>query len=314
MYINITDNEIGDNKASSGQLVHYLEKENRAAAKHDPENEPELWFSNGRTDIWSYEVKMKIDSNIAKLSKNDAKFFLVNINPSQKEIRFLKEQYGEKGAEEKLKEYGEKVMDEYAKNFKRPGINNSKDLVWFGKLERYRNYSHKDKEVKQGLKKKGERKEGEQMHLQIIVSRKDKTNKIKLSPQNKSRGKNEEHSKKLGQFDRVAFKASGETVFDTHFGFDRGLEDSFQYANGMKNGTPGQKVNLETEKIAEQAKRHHEHTAKSLKPELLQPIQATAKGLLEALLIPTRDEAIGGSQPRRKRKKKGQSPEQDLSL
>ncbi len=312
MYINITDKEIAANKGSSRELVHYLEKENRVAAKEQPGKQPEYWFSNDRNDIQFYEVKSAIDSNVAKLGRNDAKFFLVNISPSQKEIRFLKEKYGEKGAEEKLKEYGAKVMDEYAKNFKRPGINSSQDLVWFGKLEHYRYYSYKDKEVRQGLKKNGERKEGEQMHLQIIVSRKDKTNKIKLSPQNKSRGRNEEHSKKVGQFDQVAFKASGETVFDQYFGFDRGLEDSFRYANGQKNGTTPEKIKLGQEKANEQARRQHRETTQQMRPALLQPLQTGTDTLLKALLMPTRDEAGGNLLPRKKRKKKGH--DQDLSL
>jgi hypothetical protein len=44
-----------------------------------------------------------IDNNIAKLGKADAKFFLVNISPSQKEIAFLREQYGDGGVKEQLK-------------------------------------------------------------------------------------------------------------------------------------------------------------------------------------------------------------------
>lgn len=312
MYINITDKEIAQNKGSSRELVYYLEKENRVAAKELVEKQSEQWFSNDRNDIQPYEVKNTIDSNVAKLGRNDAKFFLVNISPSQKELRFLKEKYGEKGAEEKLKEYAVKVMDEYAKNFKRPGIHSSQDLVWFGKLEHYRYYSYRDKEVRQGLKKNGERKEGEQMHLQIIVSRKDKTNKIKLSPQNKSRGRNEEHSKKVGQFDRVAFKASGETVFDQHFGFDRGLEDSFRYANGRKNGDTVQKLRLEVEKAAGLTRRRTTRPQKEARHEQATLIQPPAKGLLETLLMPTRDEAIGNLMPRKKRRKRGH--DQDLSL
>lgn len=136
-------------------------------------------------------------------------------------------------------------MDEYAKNFKRPGINSHKDLVWFGKHENYRYYNHTDKEVKSGAKQKGERKEGRQMHIQIIVSRKDITNTIKLSPQNTSRGKNKEHSLKLGQFDRTAFKQSSEHMFDDYFGFERGLKDTLNYANTMKKGTATQKAQMQ---------------------------------------------------------------------
>lgn len=88
---------------------------------------------------------------------------------------------------------------------------------------------------------------GEQMHVQIIVSRKDITNTIKLSPMNKSRGRNIEHSIKLGQFNRTAFKESGEKLFDQYFGFDRGLKDTFRYANIKKNGTVEQKIELAKE-------------------------------------------------------------------
>jgi hypothetical protein len=91
---------------------------------------------------------------------------------------------------------------------------------------------------------RGERKEGEQMHVQVIVSRKDATNKIKLSPMNTSRGKNVEHSKKMGQFDRVAFKQSGESLFDSKFGFDRQLKETLAYANVQKNGKLVQREQL----------------------------------------------------------------------
>src|SRR5690606_6821264 len=100
------------------------------------------------------------------------------------EIVFLKEKYGESGVKKQLKAYATSVMDEYARNFKRSGIESNKDLLWFGKLENHRYYSHKDPEVKQGHRKRGERKDGEQMHLQVIVSRKDITNTVKLSPMN----------------------------------------------------------------------------------------------------------------------------------
>lgn len=244
MYINITDSITADNKGSSGGLVHYLDKENRL----DQQLQPEHWFNGKDNDVPSYEVRESMDSNIAKLSKVDAKFFLINISPSQKEIAHLKEQYGEDGAKERLKAYTAKIMDEYAKNFKRTGIEGNQDLLWFGKLENHRYYSFKDPEVKQGLKKRGERKDGEQLHVQVIVSRKDITNRIKLSPMNKSRGKNENHSQKMGQFDRSAFKASGEMIFDKIFQFERGLTETYRYANTQKNGSLEQRIALYAEK------------------------------------------------------------------
>lgn len=239
MYINITDSETGNNKGSSAQLINYLEKENRAVSEDSHANE--LWFNTNNREIIQQEVRVRIDNNIGKLGKNDAKFFLVNISPSQKEIAFLKERFGNQGAEEKLKQYAVRVMDAYAHNFKRPGIRDSKDLLWYGKLEFYRYYSFRDPEVEQGTVKLGDRKAGEQLHVQIIVSRKDISNKIKLSPMNNSRGINKEHSQRLGQFDRVAFKGSGELIFDQMFDFDRLLKDTMNYALTMKNGSPEQK-------------------------------------------------------------------------
>lgn len=137
------------------------------------------------------------------------------------------------------------VMDAYAQNFKREGINGHEDLLWFAKLENYRYYSHNDPEVKQGLKRRGDRKEGEQLHVQVIVSRKDATNTVKLSPMNNSRGKNAAHSKKMGQFDRLAFKQCGESLFDSLFEFDRQLKDSLAYANTKKNGSVTERAIME---------------------------------------------------------------------
>lgn len=157
--------------------------------------EEQLWFNGNFADIESYEVRSKLDANIAKLCRDDAKFFLVNISPSQKEIAFLIENYGEEDAKAQLKDFVVAVMDKYAQNFSRDNIASNEDLLWFGKLEHHRYYSFKDNEVKTGQVKAGSVKPGDQWHLQVIVSRKDITNSIKLSPMNKSRGRNVEHSK-----------------------------------------------------------------------------------------------------------------------
>lgn len=261
MYINITDSETGNNKASSGQLVQYLEKENRIPSEDGKEQE--LWFSTGRWDIIPQEVKVRIDNNISKLGKNDAKFFLINISPSQREITYLKEQFGEKGASDRLKEFAMCVMNLYARNFKRTGIESNSDLLWYGKLEYHRYYRHTDVEVTQGLAKQGQIKDGEQMHVQVIVSRKDMTNKIKLSPMNNSKGSNVQHSAKLGQFDRTAFKQSGESLFDEMFSFNRTLKDSMNYALIMKNGSAEQKQQMHQLNIAENS-----HYDDNMKPQL----------------------------------------------
>lgn len=242
MFINISDSKEAANKGSSSGLVHYLEKENR----FDKKNEPEYWFNGRQINIDPYQVMRTIDNNIAKLGRADAKFFLVNISPSQKEIAFLREQYGDDGVKDQLKGFAVRVMDAYAQNFKRENVNSHEDLVWFAKLENYRYYKYNDSEVKQGIKKQGDRKEGEQLHVQVIVSRKDATNMIKLSPMNTSRGRNEEHSKKMGQFDRVAFKQYGESLFDSLFEFDRQLKDTMAYANTKKNGGLIERIQIDS--------------------------------------------------------------------
>lgn len=288
MFINITSSETGNNKGSSGQLVHYLDKENRLF-----DQSPELWFNGDNAEIKSYKVKHALDNNIAKLCRDDSKFFLININPSQKEIAFLKEEFGEENIADFLKEFGIRVMDEYAKNFNRPGIESEKDLLWFGKLENHRYYTHKDAEVKNGEQRRGEPKLGEQMHVQIIVSRKDITNTIKLSPMNKSRGKNLDHSKKLGQFNRVAFKESGEKLFDQYFDFDRGLKDTFRYANIQKNGTVEQKIEIEKEQ--RQQSLHEAEKERAFAPQL------TETEYLEILLREEYHDDSGSMVVRRKR-------------
>ena len=253
MHINITKSETGNNKCSSSQLVAYLEKENRLVERLDNSHRREFWFSNARDDIQPYGVRQSIDNNITKLSRDDAKFFLINISPSEKELRFLKEHFGEGKIKTHLKAYANSVMDAYATNFKRDGVKGNEDLVYYGKVEHCRYYTYKDLEVRKGKAVRGDRKPGEQMHVQIIVSRKDASNTIKLSPLNNSKGKNAAHSQKVGQFDRVAFKQASETLFDQMFGYDREIKESFNYANTLKHGTYEQRATLKEQQREENA-------------------------------------------------------------
>ncbi|MEO6523852.1 MAG: DUF5712 family protein [Mucilaginibacter sp.] len=328
MHINITASETGNNKGSSGALVHYLEKENRLQPENGQAINPEHWFNGKHDDILRQEVRMKIDNNIAKLSKDDAKFFLVNISPSGKELAHLVALYGEQGAKEKLKEFSVNVMDEYAKNFKRPGIESHKDLLWFGKLENYRYYTHKDEAVKQGFKKVGDRKGGRQMHIQVIVSRKDMTNKVKLSPQNNSKGTNKAHSAKLGQFDRMAFKQSGERQFDQVFDFDRGLKDTLTYANTMKNGTAMQKAQMQVlntlsghpvQGLPDMIEHLSHGVAENLFQDIGQMIGATGKAaatLFELLMteVPEAAQPVSPADELKKRKKKKKKQSQSVQI
>jgi len=208
-------------------------------------------------------------------------------------------------------------MDEYARNFKRDGVNSNRDLLWFAKVEDHRYYSHRDEEVKQGIKKRGDRKEGLQRHIQVIVSRKDITGRYKLSPMNSSRGRNVEHSKKMGQFDRVAFKQSGETVFDREFGFDRGLKELFAHANVQKNGDIDQRqqmdILIDSEKGTELDRSFINDLANEVSKDtydnpadLLEVIAKGIGGLLGTLLEPCPPgiNIVPEQEPRKKKKRK----------
>jgi hypothetical protein len=307
MHINITKSETGNNKGSSGQLVAYLEKENRLAEKLD-QQKMEYWFNHERINIQPYEVRQGIDNNVAKLSRDDAKFFLINISPSEKELLYLKEQFGQEGTERYLKAYANQVMDAYAKNFKRDGVNSGKDLVYFGKLEHNRYYTYKDLEVRQGRAKKGDVKPGEQMHVQITVSRKDASNSIKLSPLNNSKGKNAVHSQKVGQFDRVAFKQGAEKLFDQMFSYERSIEESFRYANTLKHGSYEQKLELKAEQRVRQTQK--------MPNVFVQPTQG--KGLFDIVLKDSRQDygvpTVDDGRRKKKKRKRGHDHDQSKGL
>lgn len=236
-HINITSSSSGSNAGSCGQLVEYLEKENNLK----DELKAELWFNQQRDDLRAYEIRQDIDSNTAKLKQTEAKFYLVNISPSQKELNHIGND------PQKLKEYARSVMAEYAANFQK-GLGPD-DVKWYGKVEYNRGYKWTDPEVKQGLTQRGELKAGPQMHVQIIVSRKDSDNRRLLSPMTNHRGqgKSPEHSQQFGGFNRVAFKERSEAAFDRQLSYERPLEESFRYQNTMSNGTTQERVNMTLE-------------------------------------------------------------------
>lgn len=238
-HINITTSAtarrtVGSNAGSCGGLVDYLEKENRLKAL----SEQEYWFNQQRDDVRPHEVRQEIDANTAKLKKTEAKFYLINISPSQQELQHLGND------PQKLKAYARGVMAEYAANFQK-GLG-ADDVKWYGKVEYQRAYKWTDAAVREGIKQRGEEKAGLQMHVQIIVSRKDMQNQRLLSPltNHRGQGKSPEHGQKFGQFNRVAFKERSEAVFDQQTGYRRELAESFRYQNTMSNGTTQERVSM----------------------------------------------------------------------
>lgn len=243
-HVNITASETGGNTGSCGQLTDYLEKENQKLGKN------ELWFDQARDDIGPDQVKSGIDNNVAKLKKTEAKFYLININPSGKELDHIG------GNPQKLKAYAREVMKEYAENFNK-GLS-EKDIKYYGKIEYNRYYTHEDPEVKRGIRRRGEIKEGNQMHAQLIVSRKTADNGRLISPMTNHRGTNSEHSQKYGQFDRLSFTERCETAFDRTFSYQRELTETFKYRKVMLNGSAMERADMIVAERSHQAKQAKE--------------------------------------------------------
>lgn len=100
-------------------------------------------------------------------------------------------------------------------------------------LERTAPHQQNGKRIIQGMKK-----EGNQSHIHIIVSRKDTTNSISLSPGSKYKASEVKMYGKIIKrgFDRDAFFSKVEKTFDSTFGYKRNYAESYQSKkNFIKN-------------------------------------------------------------------------------
>lgn len=186
MYIKI--NISGENKGSVYHLADYLEKD-----------ESTTFLDKDGREVTPEEVISGINGNTQGLGREDAKFYMLSINPSTDELNFIKE--GEAvdsfdklkpeeiaKLDECMKSYVQRVMDNYAMNFNRKNVLGREDLAYYVKIERERHYQHLDKEVVSGCKRPGDKKEGLNIHAHVIVSRKSRTG-AKLSPNTRFRNK-----------------------------------------------------------------------------------------------------------------------------
>ena len=81
------------------------------------------------------------------------------------------------------------------------------------------------------------------MHCHLIVSRKDQSNKVKISPLTNHR--NTKKGAIKGGFDRTNLFLQTEKGFDKLFGYNRQPTESFEYYNTMKNGSISEQINLQ---------------------------------------------------------------------
>ena len=129
-----------------------------------------------------------------------------------------------------MKHYIREVfIPEYAKNFNK-GLSEA-DIKFYGKIHFDRKSS--DNELN--------------MHCHLIVSRKDQTNKKKLSPL--TNHKNTKSGIIKGGFDRVNLFQQVEQGFDKLFCYERQQTESFNYHNTIKNGTISEQFKQQKQEI-----------------------------------------------------------------
>ena len=201
-----------NNAGSSRQLANYLEHEDLERMEKGIYTEG--FFNLTEDNVYKSKVIKDIDSNIGQLLKTDAKFYAIHVSPSGNELRAMGNTEQEKA--EAMKRYIREVfIPEYAKNFNK--ILSASDIKFYGKIHFDR--SRSDNELN--------------MHCHLVVSRKDQSNKKKLSPL--TNHKNTKNGVIKGGFDRVNLFQQVEQGFDKLFSYDRQQSESFDYHNTMKN-------------------------------------------------------------------------------
>ncbi len=203
-----------NNAGSSSQLTSYMEHEDLERMEKGIYTDG--FFNLTDDNIYKSKVIKDIDSNIGQLLKTDAKFFAIHVSPSEKELRAMGNTEQEKA--EAMKRYIKEVfIPEYAKNFNKEL--SASDIKFYGKIHFDRSRSNNELN----------------MHCHLIVSRKDQTNKKKLSPL--TNHKNTKNGVIIGGFDRVNLFQQAEQGFDKLFNYQRQHAESFDYHNMMRKNS-----------------------------------------------------------------------------
>jgi hypothetical protein len=153
------------NTGSCARLINYeiSNKEKLGDENH--------FFTLDKDKITPEEAKALIDFNVKGLKKEEEKFYSFSLNPSDAELEHIKND------KNKVKNYVRAAMSNYAENFKDKGLK-KEDIVWTAIIHDTRYYTHDDiKKLKETNEKNnfkvGDKKPGNNMHIHIIVSRKD---------------------------------------------------------------------------------------------------------------------------------------------
>ena len=215
-----------NNAGSSRQLANYMEHED--LERMEKGTYIDGFFNLTEDNIYKSKVIKDIDTNIGQLLKTDAKFYAIHVSPSEKELRAMGNTEQEQA--EAMKRYIRKVfIPEYAKNFNKEL--SASNIKFYGKIHFDRSRSGNELN----------------MHCHLIVSRKDQTNKKKISPL--TNHKNTKNGVIKGGFDRVNLFQQAEQGFDKLFSYDRKQSESFDYHNTIKNGSISNQLKLQNKKF-----------------------------------------------------------------
>ena len=220
-----SSNGIYNNAGSSRQLANYLEHEDLERLEKGIYTDG--FFNLTNDNIYKSQVIKDIDSNIGQLLKTDAKFYAIHISPSENELRAMGNT--EQEQVDAMKRYIREIfIPEYANNFNKEL--SALDIKFYGKIHFDR--SRSDNKLN--------------MHCHLIVSRKDQSNKKKISPL--TNHKNTKNGIIKGGFGRVNLFQQAEQGFDKLFNYNRQQTESFDYHNTMKNNSISEQLKLQEQK------------------------------------------------------------------
>lgn len=228
MHIDFTPPTNGtyNNSGSSRRLANYLEHEDLERMEKGIYTEG--FFNLTEDNIYKSKVIKDIDANIGQLLKTDAKFYAIHVSPSKKEIQAMGNTEQEQA--EAMKRYIREVfIPEYAKNFNKEL--SATEIKFYGKIHFDRSRSNNELNI----------------HCHLIVSRKDQTNKKKLSPL--TNHKNTKNGIIKGGFDRVNLFQQIEQGFGKLFSYNRQNIEAFDYQNTMKNSPIYKQLKLQEQKL-----------------------------------------------------------------
>jgi hypothetical protein len=205
------------NTDSARAYLEYLSHENVERREKGLIEYP--FFMPDGTPVSKGEIIDKLDRNHAHLSLMDTKFYSLIIAPDP-----VKEAPAMGRTEQEIFRnaviLARTISDAYAKGFHREGINGHEDLfIWW--------CIHFTRNGVPGV------------HLHGIVGRKARNGK-KLSPLTNHR--NTTKGPVQGGFDRVAFVAECEKIFDEIMNIDRSVVDTYEFKWAMKRGTAADKA------------------------------------------------------------------------